>query len=104
MHACIRVNAYLHLHPRTKCIMFAPMETKSATEPAWSVQVILRQLAATGLSDAEVCRRAGIANTTLMRIKFGRSSPNVSTMEKIEMVIAKHNQGVEMKRAGESSV
>ena len=83
--------------------MFCAMEAKNSTEPAWSVQVILRQLKATGLSDAEVCRRAGIANTTLMRIKFGRSSPNVSTMEKIETVIAKHFSEADMKRAGESS-
>ena len=70
----------------------AIMTTSNETEPAWSVQVILNQLKASGLSDAEVCRRAGIANTTLMRVKFGRSSPNVKTMEKIERVLRDHRE------------
>lgn len=64
------------------------------------VRTVLERARNSGLSDSEICRRAGIAFSTFVRIKSGKQSPTISTMDKIEAVIERE---AEMKRARESS-
>ena len=54
------------------------------------VKIVLDRLAESSLSDAELCRRAGLAQTTLMRIKSGQTSPTIRTMDRIERVLEAH--------------
>ncbi|MDJ0513113.1 MAG: helix-turn-helix transcriptional regulator [Methyloceanibacter sp.] len=51
------------------------------------IQAVLDQIAASGLSDAEVCRRAGLNTATLVRIRAGTSSPTIRTLELIERAL-----------------
>lgn len=64
------------------------------------VDHVLRQLDESKLSDSEVCRRAGMAYTTLVRMKSGESSPTMRTLDRIMAVL---DREAEMKRAGEGS-
>ena len=41
-------------------------------------------IAASGLSKSEICRRAGIANSTLIRILKGEVSPTLRTLNALE--------------------
>jgi len=75
------------------------METQSIG-PQGYVKSVLDRVRASGMNDSEVCRKAGIAPSTFVRIKSGKHSPTVSTLDKIESVL---DLEAEMKRAGESS-
>ncbi len=56
-------------------------------EPQGYVKTVLERLASSTLSDAELCRRAGIAQTTIVRMKSGETSPTIRTLDKIERVL-----------------
>ncbi len=43
---------------------------------------------ASKLSQSEICRRAGIAQTTLIRLLQGKNSPTIRTVDAIERVLA----------------
>lgn len=64
------------------------------------IQTVLGRVQRSDLSESELCRRAGIANSTWVRIKQGQSSPTIRTMDKIERVL--DEQEAAMPRAGES--
>ena len=44
-------------------------------------------IAASGMSKSEICRKAGIANSTLIRILKGERSPMLETVRRIERAI-----------------
>jgi DNA-binding XRE family transcriptional regulator len=50
---------------------------------------IVRGRRKAGLTQVELARRAGIRTETLNRIEKGKHAPSVSTIEKIERVLAK---------------
>jgi len=56
------------------------------------VASVLERIDRSGLSDSEIVRRAGIAWTTLSRIRTGKQSPTIRTVDKIEDVLDKHEQ------------
>ena len=64
-------------YPNTSCYVYG-------MEPKDYLKSVFDRLAASGLSDAELCRRAGLAQTTLMRIRSGEMSPTIRTLERIE--------------------
>ncbi len=45
------------------------------------------KIADSGMSKSEICRRAGIANSTLIRILNGERSPMLETVRRIEQAI-----------------
>ena len=45
------------------------------------------KIADSGMSKSEICRRAGIANSTLIRILNGERSPMLETVQRIERAI-----------------
>ena len=56
-------------------------------EPSDYIAQVMARVAQSGLSAAKICRRAGIAESTLRRIRSGEMSPTISTMLKIEMAL-----------------
>ena len=74
--------------------------TEKPNGPSGYVKNVLDRAKQSGLTDTQICRRAGIAASTFVRIKSGKHSPTISTMDKIEAAIEAE---AEMKRAGESS-
>jgi transcriptional regulator with XRE-family HTH domain len=57
------------------------------------VRAVLDRIRTSGLSESEVCRRAGIAGSTLTRMKANAVSPTISTLDKIEGVLDRHDRG-----------
>ncbi len=55
-------------------------------------KIIRRRLAA-GLSQADLARRARIRTETLSRIETGKTSPDVSTVEKISRALDRAESG-----------
>lgn len=56
-------------------------------ENAHIITEIEHSASAAGLSIAEVCRRAGVANSTFTRWKAGVTSPNYRSIESIRSAI-----------------
>jgi len=48
------------------------------------IQRLRAGIAASELSQSEICRRAGIANSTLNRIMKGEVSPTLRTLHRLE--------------------
>lgn len=42
---------------------------------------------------AELCRRAGVANSTLTRWKMGKTNPNYATVERFKAALAEVEKG-----------
>ncbi len=59
-------------------------------EPDSYIDGVLLRVKQSGLSNSEICRRAGIAWTTLARMKSGEQSPTIRTVDKIERVLDRH--------------
>ena len=58
-------------------------------QPDGYIAGMLARIERSKLSDSEICRRAGIAWTTLARIRTG-TSPTIRTVDKIEAVLNEH--------------
>ena len=56
------------------------------------VKTVVDRFERSDISLTELCRRAEIAHSTWVRIKQGRTSPTIRTMDKIERVLDEHDR------------
>ena len=54
------------------------------------VKAVVDRFERSEMSLTELCRRAEIAHSTWVRIKQGRQSPTIRTMDKIERALDEH--------------
>ena len=66
------------------------------------VASVLARIDESNLSDSEVVRRAGIAWTTLSRIRTGKQSPTIRTMDKLEIVMNDHEADMARRQSVEA--
>ena len=67
------------------------------------VKSVVERFDRSDITLTELCRRAEIAHSTWQRIRQGKSSPTIRTLDKIETALDTYDKVNAMQRAEESS-